>query len=88
MGRGLTGRASSGNDADATRLEAEVGYGFWERSGTPHAGFGYEEGGDRRWRLETRFAFGPDLAVGLQAERKEGADDPEHVARIDLRPRR
>ena len=54
---------------------------------TPHAGFGYEEGGARRWRLGTRFAFGPDLAVGLQAERKEGPAAPEHGARIDLRVR-
>ena len=29
--------------------------------------------------------FGPALTVGLQAERKEGAADPEHGARIDLR---
>ena len=76
----MTGRASSGDaDADTVRLEAELGYGvgFWKRSGvmTPHAGFGSEEGGARRWRLGTRFAFGPGLAVGLQAERKEGAAD-------------
>ena len=65
------------------------GIGFWERSGvmTPHAGFGYEEGGDRRWRLGTRFAFGPDLAIGLQAERKEGAAAPEHGVGLDLRLR-
>ena len=54
---------------------------------TPHVGFGYEEGGARRYRLGTRSEFGPDLAVGLQAERKEGAADPEHGARIDLRLR-
>ena len=93
---GMAGRASSSGAADAAaagtaRLEAEVGYGigFWERSGvmTPHAGFGYEESGARRYLLGTRFAFGPDLAIGLQAERKEGADDPEHGARLELRLR-
>ena len=90
----MTGRASSGNataDADVARLEAELGYGIgvWERSGvmTPHAGFGYEESGVRRYRLGTRFAFGLDLAVGLQAKRKEGPAALEHGARIDLRLR-
>ena len=89
---GMTGRASSGDaDADVARLEAELGYGIgvWERSGvmTPHAGFGYEESGVPRYRLGTRFAFGLDLAVGLQAKRKEGPAALEHGARIDLRLR-
>ncbi len=93
---GMAGRASSSGAADAAaagtaRLEAELGYGFgfWEGTGvmTPHAGFGYEESGARRYRLGTRFAFGPDLAVGLQAERKEGPADPEHGARLELRLR-
>ena len=88
---GMTGRASSDADTDAARLEAEVGYGygFWERSGvmTPHAGFDYEESGARRWRLGTRFTFGPDLAVGLQAERKEGPATPEHGVGLELRLR-
>ena len=90
---GMAGRrASSGDattDANTARLEAELGYGFgvFEGAGvaTPYLGFGYEEGGARRWRLGTRSAFGPDLAVGLEAERKEGAAAPEHGARIDLR---
>ena len=90
---GMTGRASSGaaDAAGTARLEAELGYGFgfWERSGvmTPHAGFGYEEGGAPRYRLGTRFAFGPDLAVGLQAERKEGPATPEHGVGLELRLR-
>ena len=90
---GMAGRRTSSGGADANvgtaRLEAELGYGFgmWEGTGTPHAGFDYEEGGVRRWRLGTRFEFGPDMVVGLRAERKEGAADPEHGARIDLRLR-
>ncbi len=94
---GMTGRASSGAaadadaDADTVRLEAEVGYGigFWEGSGlaTPHAGVGYGNDGARRYRLGTRFAFGPDVAVGLEAERREGAADPEHGAGLELRLR-
>ena len=90
---GLTGGASSGADADAdaARLEAELGYGFgvWEGSGlaTPHAGVGYGNDGAHHWRLGTRFAFGPDVAVGLEAERREGAADPEHGAGLELRLR-
>ncbi len=90
---GMAGRASSvdGGDAGGARLEAELGYGFGFLEGTgvmtPHIGFGYEEGGARCWRLGMRSAFGPDLAVGLEAERKEGAAAPEHGARIDLRLR-
>ena len=80
------GMAASGGTGGA-RLEAELGYGFraWVGSATPYAGFGYEDGGARRYRLGTRFAFGPDLAIGLEAERKEVAADPEHGARIELR---
>ncbi len=90
---GMTGGASSGDDTDAdtARLEAEVGYGIGFREGsglaTPHAGVGYGNDGARRYRLGTRFAFGPDVAVGLQAERKEGAADPEHGAGLELRLR-
>ena len=94
---GMTGRASPGAAADAdadtdtARLDAEVGYGigFWEGSGlaTPHAGVGYGNDGERRYRLGTRFAFGPDVAVGLQAERKEGTATPEHGAGLELRLR-
>ena len=85
---GMAGRrASSSGGAGTARLEAELGYGFgvWGGVMTPHVGFGYEEGGARRYRLGTRSEFGPDLAVGLEAERKEGAAAPEHGARIDLR---
>ena len=88
---GLTGDASSGADADTARLEAELGYGFgvWEGSGlaTPHAGVGYGNDGARRYRLGTRFAFGPDVAVGLEAERREGAATTEHGAGLELRLR-
>ena len=85
---GMTGRASSG-DADAVRLEVELGYGFREgsRMMTPRAGFGYEEGGARLWRLGTRFAFRPGLAPDVEAERKEGSGDDERGVRLELRVR-
>ncbi len=91
---GAAGRGSSspdGGGAGAARLEAELGYGigFWRGAGvaTPHAGFGYEENGDRRYRLGTRFELGPRFAVGLEAQRKETATHPEHGVKIDLRIR-
>ena len=88
---GMAGRRASSDAAGAgtARLEAELGYGFgvWEGTGTPHAGFGYEGSGARRWRPGTRFAVGPDLAVSLQAKRKEGPAAPERGARLELRLR-
>ena len=54
---------------------------------TPHAGFGCEADGVRRHRSGTRFPFGPYFAVGLGAERGEGAAGLGHGARIDLRLR-
>ena len=64
-----------------------LGYGFrtWAGSATPYAGFGYEEGGARRYRLGTRSEFGPNLAVGLEAERKEVAAGADHGVRLELR---
>ena len=87
---GMAARAGPvGGGASGARLEAELGYGFRMRDGvlTPHAGFGYEARGRRRYRLGTRFDLGAGLAVDVQAERKEGAAAPEHTARIDLRLR-
>ena len=90
---GMAGRASpvDGGDAAGARLEAELGYGFRMQDGagvmTPHAGFGYEARGRRRYRLGTRFEFGSGLSLNLEAERKEGAAAPEHGLRIDLRAR-
>ena len=73
--------------AGAARLEAELGYGigFWDGVATPYAGFGYEEDGDRRYRVGTRFELGPRFAVGLEAERRETATRPEYGVKIDLR---
>ena len=80
------GAAASGGGA---RLEAELGYGFriWAGLATPYAGFGYRESARRRWRLGTRFEFGPDLAFGVEAERQDGDARPEHGVRIQLRVR-
>ena len=80
------GAAASGG-AGGARLEAELGYGFraWAGLATPRAGFNYEESGQRRWRLGTRFEFGPGLALDVEAERKEGAADTDHGVRLELR---
>ena len=86
---GVAGRGSpfGGSDAGAARLEAELGYGFREGAGllTPSAGFGYGDGGARRWRVGTRFDLGPALAVSVATERRDGAADAGHALRIDLR---
>ena len=84
---GVTGRAPGASSSGA-RLAAELGYGFgvFEGAGvaTPYLGFGYENGGDRRYRVGTRLGLGDSFALGLEAERKE-ADTPNHGAHIDLR---
>ena len=88
---GVAGRASSGGGAARSRLEAELGYGYgvWDRAGvlTPYGGFGYEEGGARRYRLGTRLGLGGAIDLGLEAERKEGAAKPEHGVGLELRIR-
>ena len=86
---GVTGRAP-GTGAAGARLAVELGYGFGAFGGagvaTPYLGFGYENGGDRRYRLGTRLGLGDTLDLTLEAERKE-AKTPNHGARIDLRLR-
>ncbi len=86
---GVAGRGSpvGGSDAGAAGLEAELGYGFREGAGllTPSAGFGYGDGGARRWLVGTRFDLGPALAVSVATERRDGAADAGHALRIDLR---
>ena len=88
---GVAGRASSGGGAARSRLEAELGYGYgvWDRAGvlTPYGGFGYEEGGARRYRLGTRLGLGGAIDLSLEAERKEGAAKPEHGVGLELRIR-
>ena len=84
---GVTDRAPGASSSGA-RLAAELGYGFgvFEGAGvaTPYLGFGYENGGDRRYRVGTRLGLGDSFALGLEAERKE-AETPNHGAHIDLR---
>ncbi len=66
------------------RLEAEMGYGFRAPGGhgtvTPRAGLSLAGRGERLWRLETRWQASPDAAVGIEATRREAANDnqPDH----------
>ncbi|MDE2792399.1 MAG: fibronectin type III domain-containing protein, partial [Paracoccaceae bacterium] len=81
------GLAPGGTFEVGRRFDAEVGYGlalFGDRfTGTPHAGLSLSEGG-REVRLGWRLApatGGPGLGIGLDATRKESANDnagPEH----------
>ena len=90
---GMAARTPSidGGGATGTGLEAELGYGFRMQNGagvlTPHAGFGYEARGRRRYLLGTRFEFGSGLSLNIEAERKESLPDHDHGVRIDLRAR-
>ena len=89
---GMAARTPSiDSGATGAGLEAELGYGFRMQDGagvlTPHAGFGYEARGRRRYLLGTRFEFGPGLSLNIEAERKESRPDPDHGVRIDLRAR-
>ena len=81
--------ASSDGDPASARLETELGYGFglWDGAGllTPYSGFGYEKGGARRYRLGLRLGLGGALDLGLEADRRESAADPEHGIGLDLR---
>ena len=84
---GVPGRPANGGGE--ARLEAELGYGLPALGGagvtTPYAGFGYD--GARSYRLGTRMNLGPNLALGIEAERKETAANPEHAVRLELRIR-
>ena len=90
---GMAARTPSiDSGATGAGLEAELGYGFRMQDGagvlTPHAGFGYEARGRRRYLLGTRFEFGPGLSLNIEAERRDSpADRPDNGLRIDLRAR-
>ena len=61
-----------------------MGYGFRAPGGhgtvTPRAGLSLAGRGERLWRLETRWQASSDAAVGIEATRREAANDnqPDH----------
>ena len=66
-----------GSDQDfeaSSRLEMDGGYGFGLPGNrgvlTPYAGLALGEAGDRTVRAGTRWQFGPDVVVGLEATRQ------------------
>ncbi len=67
----------------AMRLDAEIGYGRSAVGGrgvlTPYSGLSLSGDGNRIWRLGQRLEIGPAFHLGLEAERRESADDaPDH----------
>ena len=76
-----------GSDQDfeaSSRLEMDAGYGLGLPGNrgvlTPYAGLALGEAGDRTVRAGTRWQFGPDVVVGLEATRQtsdagEGANE-------------
>ena len=86
---GATGRASPVGGAARLRLDTELGYGYGVRGGvlTPYGGFGYEQGGARRYRLGMRLDLGDAIDLGLEAQREEGGLDTDHGIAVELRIR-
>ena len=80
------GSGGDGGTASAGRLEAELGYGValfgGGFTGTPHLGVALSESGrDYRlgWRLTSARRGDPGFEIGLEATRREAAnDDAEH----------
>ena len=55
------------------RFESEVGYGLYGRSGLykPYIGLGFQEGGDRSYRMGVRFSNDLAMTFGMELERHE-----------------
>ena len=83
---GAAGRASPVGGAARLRLDTELGYGYRVRDGvlTPYGGFGYEQGGARRYRLGMRLDLGDAMDLGLEARREEGRLDTDHGIAVRL----
>ena len=88
--RGLAGNESF---EPAGRLDAEAGWGFGAFGGrglaTPFAGLSLSDAGERTWRSGVRWTLGPDTAFGVEAIRREAANDnaAEHGVEFRLRAR-
>ena len=87
---GAAARPTDGGGNEA-RLETELGYGLPAFGGagvtTPYAGFGLAQGGERDMRAGVRLGLGAGFDLGIEAERRENAADPEHAVRLGLRIR-
>ena len=89
---GFAANDNPGKFEASSRLEGEIGYGLpmfgGAFTGTPNIGFGLSASGARDWRLGWRLtsaiAGDPGFEIGLDAARREPAndDDPEHGAML------
>ena len=75
--RSLAGDAGAGA---GSRLEAEVGYGWWLPIAvrgmlTPYTGLSFSDQGTRAWRLGARLMMTRDISFGLEGVRREHRDD-------------
>ena len=84
-------RPTDGGGGNEARLETELGYGLPAFAGagvtTPYAGFGLAQGGERDMRAGVRLGLGTGFDLGVEAERRENAADPDHAVRLGLRIR-
>ena len=76
------GLAANGDAVPSSRLDGEVGYGMalWgdRFTGTPHVGFGFSDTAREYrmgWRLTSAVRGDPGFEVGLDATRREAAND-------------
>ena len=88
---GAAARPTDGGGGNEARLETELGYGLPAFGGagvtTPYAGFGLAQGGERDMRAGVRLGLGTGFDLGVEAERRENAADPDHAVRLGLRIR-
>ena len=75
--RSLAGDTGAGA---GSRLEAEVGYGWWLPIAvrgmlTPYTGLSFSDRGTRAWRLGARLMVTRDISFGLEGTRREHPDD-------------
>ena len=81
--------APEGEFEPGRRLEAQVGYGLSGPQGlglvTPYTGLSLGEGGNRTWRMGTRWKLAPEATFGLEATRNEGNPETAPVSAFELR---
>ena len=80
---------SADGDAPEARLVTDVGWGLPALSGrglvTPYSGLELSEGGDRVYRLGSRFETGSVFNIDLAGDRTEKGGRPEHGIDLHLR---
>ena len=84
--RDATGLTPDGEFEAESRFETELGYGIGLPGTrgllTPYTGLSLGEGGDRTWRMGTRWKMAEQATLGLEATRSQGRDSTPVTALI------